>query len=240
MKIRRFARMVAFVIMCIAIAAVVNSICYKKLEPISKSVRSLTELKSFWDAELQPIIGDKIVVAKSPYPEINARFDQINSMIVKESGKALSIDMSTNYNWADVRVEASSGIVESNTTRVIELYMPAIADTFDLLKNSGKEKWHEAFVSHVYVLFMHEMEHQTAMHERPTAIDIREESRAWIDTCRYTIAPLAETYHLALLNGDGNFYQAWKLANGNPTNTHWLSAINSRYSEFDRRTNAPK
>jgi len=205
--------------------------CSKK-SPVNRT----DDLVSFWNNELQETIHDGLALGKLPYPEIAERFKETNLEILRQTKKAIHIDCSTSYNWADKRVEGTAGMIESNNMACITLHIPAIRDTFDMLQKSRDLHWEEAFKSHQIILVMHESEHLRAGDTKPTHIDMSEESRAWDDTCRYTIAPLAEKYHVPLFSSDAVIYRAWKEAGGDTNSFYWLEAMKKRYGEFDGRT----
>lgn len=226
--------------LCILIALFVS---IRKLEqqpppPAEKSIsipkrdRTDAEMKEFWNRELQELIGEQLPNSKLPYPEINERFANLNQIIVENTKAPLAIYRLTNYSWASTDVVAAAGVDTSNNTRHVALYLPAIMDTFDMLRDSGETNWHAAFRSHILVVFMHEMEHTTDV--RPQwSIDINEESRAWAETCRHTIVPLAESHHVTLFQNEWKVYRAWKLANGDTGNTNWSSTMRRLYGKLD-------
>ena len=236
-KQRRFSFW--WVVLPFAAAALIALYAGKPQEPPAtqkpEHKRTLEELQAFWARELQTLIAEQLVKGSLPYPEINERFDILNKEIVRRTGKPLAINMTTEYHWAGKRIEASAGFVESNGTQTVELYMPAIVDSFEALQSSQKPKWRDAFTSHMIIIVMHEMEH-TATTNHPKHFDIREESRAWADTCRYTVIPLVEMHYFPLFATDGSIYRAWKLADESTYNVHWLQAMQMLYGDLDGKT----
>ena len=215
-----------------------NSTKQGSLHELSTTTHTWTtnELVSFWTNELQSLVADQIVVGKLPYPEINDRFHFLNNTIITNTGKPVAVTLSTLYHWASKRIEGAVGFNETNKTFGIDLYIPSIGDHFEELQRTSQDRWQDAFQCHIIILFMHELEHTLATNHAQH-IDVQEESRAWADTCRYTVVPLFKKYHLPLIAGDGKFYHAWKDADGDMTNTLWLTAIQDRYGVFDGKTN---
>ncbi len=191
-----------------------------------------SELKAFWARGAQKLIQEDLMNGQLPYPEINDRFRILNEKIIARTGKPFHVSLSTKYHWADKRVEGSSGI-DTNGVEGIELYVPAIANTFEILRTAGSPQWREAFQTHLIIIIMHEMDHTESDDKMPGHIDIKEESRAWADTCRYTITPLFETHKQTFSESEYEFYRAWKLANGDPNSIYWLNAVKKRYGVIE-------
>ncbi len=187
---------------------------------------SVTEQHSFWTNELHNLIYEQLAQGKLPYQKINKRFLDSNLLIYEKTKNGITVSLSTNYHWSDKKVGAAAGYVETNNNaRVIEIYVPAFMDTFKELRTADVPRWREIFHSHSIIAFMHEVEH--ARHEPGTTnyVDVEEESRAWAETCRYTIVPLVEEYRCLLHPNEINIYLAWKLSNGDTNSPTWTNAI---------------
>ncbi len=200
--------------------------------------RTTEEMKAFWDRELNDLMWTQLVGGTLPYPEVNQHFAILKQRVTEQTGHQLNVNLSTNYHWAHTQIIASAGVNLSNNTRHVSLYIPAIMDTFDLLKSSGEKNWQAAFKSHMIVVFMHEMEH-TSDNRQQTAIDIKEESRAWAETCRHTIVPLVDHHDVTLFQNEWNVYQAWRRAHGDTNNVYWLTMMQKLYGGLDG-TSYPK
>ena len=203
-------------------------------EKVLPKQRTDSELKTFWANEVQGIIYDQLAKGKLPYEEINNRFNEAKLRVIEKTHNPLGINLSTRYHWACKRVEAAANITKDKLG--VEIYLPALLDGFEMLKSSGDSNWREAFQSHIIILFMHEMEHIRNETLPGDHIDIAEESRAWDDTCRYIISPLAEKYHLYLFASDYNIFRAWKMSNEDTKNMIWIGTIQSLYGDLDGKT----
>ncbi len=190
--------------------------------------RSDAEIKKFWQDELNnTVVG--ILSGKSPYSEINSRFLSANL-------KGIHINLSIEYHWASKKVGASSGF-EQNGSPSISVYVPSLMDTFQALKSFNRPNWKEVFLSHVTIIFMHETEHlRNPKTTRPDHIDLDEESRAWADTCKYTIDPMVSNYKVDLISSEIPLYRAWKQCNGNSANPIWTSTMQTVYGTVDGKT----
>ncbi|MFA6459311.1 MAG: hypothetical protein WCV79_02870 [Candidatus Paceibacterota bacterium] len=189
------------------------------------------ELTGFWNSVLKPLVQDGLTDGKLPYKEINERFTKLRDAIVAKTAKPLNFNLIKQYHPADKEIAAGLGIGENGDFE-IGLRIPAFIDTFRKLERSGRYDWMEVYKSHVIIVLMHEMEHTTYEGPPPTGIDIKEESRAWADTCLYTIAPLVEKYHVPIYNVEADFYNAWKSASGNPESIVWQQAVNKAYGRL--------
>ncbi len=196
-----------------------------------------SDMKRFWQEELNDLIYLQLVESKLPYSEINDHFREYNKRINIRTGKKISVALSTSYHWSCKDAEGSGGINAKDGSVEIQLYIPAIMDLFEALEHLNQTGWREAFRAHCIILFMHEMEHVVKDTPMKKHIDIGEESRAWAETCRYTITPLVERYHLPLLSTDSNMYQAWKESGGNTNSDIWMNAIRKLYGDLDGKTN---
>ena len=233
-KLMALAMMLMSIVLVIAYYVVSPNPKPQSATTSSKTPRQWTvpELKDFWAREAQSLIQDDLMNGHLPYPEINDRFRKLNEKIIARTGKPFHVSLSTEYHWADMRVEGSAGI-DTNGVEGIELYVPAIANTFEILRAAGNFQWRQAFQTHLIIIIMHEMDHTECDDKMPEHIDINEESRAWADTCRYTITPLFETYKQTFSESEYEFYRAWKLANGDANSIHWLHAVRKRYSALE-------
>jgi len=193
------------------------------------------EIMAFWTNEMEEIIGKELVLGKLPYPILNDSFNSLNAATVDRTGHTIAVTMSTKYHWASTNVQAATGIT-SNGAVSIELYIPAFADSFDSYRSSGQPDWRNLFQAHAIAIFMHEMEHAscgiTTNH-----ISIGEESRAWAETCRHTLVPMADIYRLGLTTTEGEFYVAWKESFGDTNNIHWIALLDKLYGSLDGRSN---
>ena len=194
-------------------------------------------MKKFWEEELNELIFLQLVESKLPYSEINEHFADCIKHINSRTGTPMNISLSTSYHWSSNDVEGSAGIEPKDGSVVITLFVPAIMDLFDFLTFSNFPHWREAFQTHCIILFMHEMEHLRKDTPTQKHIDIAEESRAWAETCRYTIAPLVEKYHLPLISNDANMYYAWKESAGDANSEVWKLAIEKLYWDLDGKVN---
>jgi hypothetical protein len=201
-------------------------------QPTTTPHRTTEEMKTFWAKELQEPIG-KLTAGKSPYPSINERFLALNKKVLEQTGHELTMNLSTNYHRFGTEVMASAGTVASNNTRHLSLYIPAIMDTFDMLRESGEKKWRLAFQSHMIAVVMHEAEHTVGNIRGSNRADIKEESRAWAETCRHTIGPLNESPEAVLFQSEWDVYQAWRRAHGDTNNIHWITEMQRMYGHLD-------
>lgn len=209
----------------------------QKSSSTSVTRRSDLEMQIFWAKELNDLIYLQLVEGKLPYPEINQHFADYNKHISARTGRSMTVSLSTNYHWSCKDAEGSAGINSKDGSVEIQLYVPAIMDLFEALERSNQPRWREAFKAHCIILFMHEMEHLRKDTPMKKHIDISEESRAWVETCRYTIAPLVEKYHLPLFLSDFNMYYSWNESAGNGDSQIWKNAILKLYGDLDGRTN---
>ncbi len=219
-----------------AIFIVVSVFFYQKTEEQKATIkpsRTEAEIKNFWEVEVAPTINS-LVESKTQYAEVNARFTDSNNEVFKKTHKVLAVNLSTAYHWATKDAEASAGFDFNNGSVSIEIYVQSIMDTFEVMRERSEPLWREAFCAHIIIVFMHEMEHARGDIDQIKHIDINEEFRAWKETCRYTIAPLADKYHIPLTLNDFKVYMAWKESDVN--NQVWINAIRHLYADFDGRT----
>ncbi len=231
---RLFVVLVASCI-CVLIAVVVISV-KTRTQPVAKTSISLpkrdrpdAEMKAFWREELSDLYN-QIFTGTLPYPTVNERAKELNAAILRRTGKQLAVTLVTTYHKVHRDIECSAGFISSNKTQVIDIHIPCTMDMFEFLKSSKEPMWHEAFQSHVITSVMHELEH-TDREEFPQVFDTMEESRAWANTCRYTLVPLRDTYRLTLFQSDAPFYLAWKQAGGDTNSAVWKHMIDSRYCD---------
>jgi hypothetical protein len=208
-------------------------------EPTFTSVhqRSDSEVKKFWAEELHELIFLQLVESKLPYSEINDHFSDCIKHINSRTGMQMNVSLSTSYHWSSNDVEGSASVDPNDGSVVIMLFVPAIMDLFDFLKFSNSPRWRDAFQAHCIMLFMHELEHLNKDTPMKKHIDMEEESRAWAETCRYTISPLVEKYNLPLISNDSNMYHAWKECAGDTNSEVWRLAIAKLYGDLDGRVN---
>jgi hypothetical protein len=198
-------------------------------------VLTKSDMEYFIMTEINGILRSQLVMGELPYVEINERFKSSNKLVVGRTGKNVNVTLVANYHWAHKGVEAAEGCSSDGTVACLELYIPAIMNTFERLRDSGNPEWRKVFQSHVIVIFMHEMEH-ARIASPSDHIDISEESRAWDDTCRYVIDPMVEIYGLPLFKTEDGLYRAWKIANGNTKDPVWVNAVQNIYGKIDGLT----
>lgn len=203
-------------------------------EPVLRKYTA-QELKEFWDRELNYLVVEQWSKAQLPYPEINQRYLRLFSEITNRTGTNLSIALVRTNHWLGTSVEAAASLDRTNNQHCMDLYIPVMMNTYEKLERSGIPKWHKVFESHIIVALMHELEH-TANTNVATAVDIGEESRAWADTCRYTIVPLLDVYNVPLDGSDAKPYLAWKQGGGNTNSVEWKTFMEGRYGDIDGRT----
>lgn len=214
--------------------AVTEQVC--QVNQVQKPrVLTKSDMEYFIMTEINGILRSQLVVGKLPYEEINERFKSSNKLVIGRTGKNINVTLVANYHWAHKGVEAAEGCSSDGAVACLELYIPAIMNTFERLSQSGNSNWHKVFQSHIIVIFMHEMEH-ARIAPPSDHIDISEESRAWDDTCRYVIDPMVEIYGLPLFKTEDGLYRAWKIANGNTKDPVWINAVQNIYGEIDGLT----
>lgn len=219
-------------VICLSVAGLVQLFKYlgsKEVQPVPAKqadrvvTRSEAECREFFSKNVETLLKS-ITSGKTSYPEINTRFTSAKL-------NQLSINLVTSYHWASKDIEGSAG-KSSDGTPLIEIYVPAVMDAFEILKHAQMTHWHEAFESHIIVMFMHEMEHLRFDKKKADHIDINEESRTWSETCRHIIAPLAEQ-KIPLLGNDAVLYVAWRDSLGNTGDPIWIEAIKHLYGDLD-------
>lgn len=198
--------------------------------PAQSMVYSEEELRAFWEKEGRQLIQRQWGVAKLPYPEINSRIIQLQLVIYENTGKPFELLLITDYCSQNPAIQGAASIDERTSTMGIEIFVSPLFDQYKLLKSSGKSNWLETFHSHLLILAMHEMEHAT-VYPMPKVVSLEEESRAWAETCRHTIAPLVENHKVALAPNDTEavFYEAWKASQGNVQKPEWQAAVKRVY-----------
>lgn len=194
---------------------------------VSARVKSDVELHYFFDTEVKGII-DSIVDGNS-YPEINVHFKDYYDRIFQKTHKNLNIGLSITHHWASDNIEASGKYDEKTNTAMMEIYVPSLMYWFEINQALNQPHWKEAFKSHIIILFMHEMEHVIPLAPSKEKIDIEEESRAWYNTCTYTIDPLIQKYKLPINNDSYKLYQAWLLSKGDRSSITWYNAVYNLY-----------
>jgi len=215
-------------------SAVTEQIC--QANQVQKPrVLTKSDMEYFIMTEINGILRSQLVMGKLPYEEINERFKSSNKLVIGRTGKNINVTLVANYHWAHKGVEASEGCSSDGAVACLELYIPAIMNTFERLSQSGNSNWHKVFQSHIIVIFMHEMEH-ARIAPPSNHIDVSEESRAWADTCEYIIDPMVQNHGLPLFTTEDSLYRAWKIANGNTEDPVWINAVQNIYGEIDGLT----
>ena len=202
---------------------------------VTKPAHNEAELHIFWDTELKTLIEDQLENGTTPFTEINTRFLYLRNDINKETHKPLAVLKSTNYHWLGKEIEASTGMLSDGTVN-LEFYVPALKDAYVWFQSSKRPSadWKHEFQVHVLIDVMHEMEHTKDIKlKNRDHIDIIEEERAWNDTCRYTVVPLAKIYHLPMFDTEATLCGAWNLAEGNPQDQRWKEAMKKVYGNID-------
>lgn len=196
------------------------------------SVPTEAKQHAFWETELQPVLWKQLVDGNLPFPILNRRFTEAMQIIsARYGGQTLKFSLSTNYHKLSRAIEGSSGQIEGRPT--VHLYIPSIMDLFQKCERGGEQNWQKAFLNHVLVLCMHEMDHLVVeTNTGKNAVDAEDEARVWAETLEHTIVPLIETYHQPILMTDATLYNAWVEA-GRKNNSSWQIAIRKRYSEVD-------
>ena len=196
--------------------------------------RTTEEMKAFWDRELNDLVIERWAKGRLPYPEINARFKTLHDEIIRQTGKPLSVGLVKNYYWAGNEVCGTSEYNITNDTYYVSLIMPNAMDMFEVLSRTHVPRWRERFESHIIITLMHELEHTTTAKRTRTnsAIDVMEESRAWAETCRHTIAPLRQVHNLPMNDYYLTFLVAWTQSMGDTNNPYWVVQMNKSYSGF--------
>lgn len=222
---------VALVIVGLAVfmASQKNKVVPSPAKPQGNSPHSSDTLTAFWEHEIKPI-AEQWAEAKFPYPELNARSAYLSSKIREATQKNVRVHASFNYHWKIKTVSATTGL-DTNENRVtVILRIPALLDSFQKLKDSGRVDWRTVFRTYVTIMLMHELEH--AGHEGlflKLPVNLDEESRAWAETCRHTIVPLVEHHGLQVNYIDEKFYTAWKECTGNTSAPTWQKLLREYY-----------
>ena len=192
-------------------------------QSVKEILHSEAECKAFFSENVEVSL---LLVAsgRTQYPEINARLLSAQLQIIP-------INLVATYHWASKDIEGSAG-KNPDGTDIVQIYVPALMDLFRALECSGRPDWREVFESHLIVLFLHEMEHVRFKKPLEAHIDIQEESRAWAETCKYTIHPLAQK-GIPLLPNDEVIYGAWRESAGNVNDPRWIDAIRHLYGHID-------
>ncbi len=201
-----------------------------KPSPVVTCTRSDLEIRTFWDTEVNDVVKS-IIKSESPYPEVNKHFQEYLTRIIEKTGKSLTVNLSTKYHKASDLVEASGGYDEKGNSAIMEFYVPSIMDNFEANQKLNRPHWREAFKTHVLIIFMHEMEHIIKPSPSQKSINMEEESRAWYDTCTYTVAPLMQKYRIPVSGDTWVLYQAWLDSNGQRFSPVWQDAIRNLYSK---------
>lgn len=192
---------------------------------------SSEEYRTFWDRELAPIIPNQIVTNAIPYPEINEEFIRKCQKITNRFGR-LGFNLCTKYHVVSTRIEGSA--ITTNGVAYVNLYMPAILNGYERLRQGNYKKWHEAFKSHVLVLYMHELDHlEDDRVGKFSHIDALHEASIFAKTAEHVLVPLVEKYHVPLIAGDGKIYEAWIRSGRNADSPEWIRFMQKMHGEID-------
>jgi hypothetical protein len=233
-----------FLIALIAFASIAliqsHSSRQKKPRPdIETPPYSETELKRFWDenmgSTLRSLIGGSYRIA-----EIQQRYNDSISRVDRKYGR-IGFNMSTTYIQASKNIFAGCDMMSDGTPSLI-LVMPAIADAYKRLAQSGDTRWSERFENLVIVAVLHELDHiayEDVLKNHSQTIDFEElidhERRAWARTCEYTMGPLLEKYGLAMSPSDMVYYTKWVDAGRDVDSPLWVGFIRSAYGVVKNR-----
>lgn len=190
------------------------------------------EMLAFFNAELRDLLVVQLSKANTPYPEVNARYKEGCEIIRKEFGKTLAAELQSAYHPAGKRVLGYAGLAADGSTSQISLVIPALKNRFAELKAKGDPQFRETFKLEVIIVVMHELEHLRYLLRFATVkeFNVEEETRAWFETCKYTIAPLVDKYGLPVDEEIQSVYLAWKITGQNPSDPDWKEVIQNLYS----------
>lgn len=198
-----------------------------------KSARAgytVEEQHQFFDSEIRPVV-EEIAQGRTPYPEINERFQSLYSNVVKRTGKAFGINMFTNYHALSKDAQMAVGAHPDGAIS-LAIYVPSLMDSYEEAKRSFGNDWRSKFQICVLTVFMHEMEHTTQTSSMRNSVSLSEESRAWAETCRYTLDPLSRKYGKTLFWTDAGMMKNWIASDGNTNSAEWNEYISRLYGSM--------
>ena len=221
-------------------AVLISSSDKPKTEKVRQTVKkplatmySEKEIVSFWEKEMYQTAYEQLASSATQYPEVNKRFSEINQSVTEQKGLPINFELVKSYHPLGPAVEASAGEAHTNGQATVSLYIPAFLNTYKLLESSRHPKWRDVFKTRIIVVIMHEMEHLNRKDPKLLKVDLKEESRAWFDTCKYTISPLVETYKVPVDSDAWRFYDAWKMSGGDIHHPAWTSKIRNLYGDIE-------
>jgi len=222
-KSRSLLPLIAVIIMTLVAVAVV--FMWPKR---AQATRTYTpeEQHQFFDREVRPII-EEIAQGKTPYPEINERFKVLYSNVTTRTGKAFGINMLTNYHELSKDAQMAVGAHPDGAIS-LAIYVPSLMDSCAETKRIFGNNWRSNFQLCVLTVFMHEMEHTTHTSMR-NGVSLAEESRAWAETCRHTLDPLARKHGRTLFWTDAGMMNNWIASGGDTNSPEWHAYINQLY-----------
>lgn len=193
---------------------------------------SIEQQHQFYENELRNIL-EGCAGGKTPYREINERHQKLSADLVKKFGKHLNVNMVTDYHVLSKHIEMATG-VQTNGTPEIAIFVPCVMDMFETVRQKHGDEWRVRFETHFLAIFMHEMEHTPMADVMTGHVDVSEESRAWSETCRNTLRPLASKYRLTLIATEANMMRAW-VESGEDTNAPaWNGYVSQLYSGLSK------
>lgn len=185
--------------------------------------RTPQELIDFANTEVKPII-EGLAKDRLPYLEICARFRDTVDVVHRCTGHRLGFAVLPQY--CPLSKEIMSLVTDgTNGAPMVVVFLPAIADFYDVMKQVGRPRWRELFQSDLIVATMHSME---GARQCPRTKDRQEQvdSEAWANTCRYTLDPLYQRYRVPLTPKAFYIYRAWILSGGGDESfSCWTNAM---------------
>jgi hypothetical protein len=184
--------------------------------------------KQFWATNGETLVKD-LVVGKYQIPELSERYMELARAVDQRWG-GYGVNFCSVY-LAESREAPAFCKLDVKPPKLV-LVIPKLMDIAQELEREGGN-WRSRFELTIVVGMIHEMEHIATDDYDPTdplELLVFNEKRAWDRTCRFTLAPLVEKYHLPLPAGFGAYYQEWLKANRDESNPNWDHFIRSHYA----------
>jgi len=199
---------------------------------MAQVIYSESEMHMFWQFHLEKIVMEEIVGGKYPIPAINDRYRALLNKIIARDKKPFGIQASILYD--EYSNSVVSGVSIDHTTIVI--FVPAIMDVYKGLQSAKSVDWEKQFEATIVISILHEVDHFAGKNSESYGESrkdlIKEESRAWAETCEHTISVFINAGY-PLDPSSTLFYKNW-VSCGKRNNKNWKSFIATCYSEVSQ------